>query len=89
MNLCTCIQCIYLQCLLDFLGKTLLAKDVTHYLVPDCQLACEYLEILEFPEIQGIIFMQTVTHSVSTHDQNFLAFSLLAKSIMLVKLLEC
>lgn len=50
-----------LNYLLD--GK-LLSDDVTHYVVPDCKVVQEYLEILEFPELKGIIFMQTACQAV-------------------------
>ncbi|XP_053128175.1 DIS3-like exonuclease 1 isoform X2 [Hemicordylus capensis] len=39
-------------------GK-LLSDDVTHYVVPDWKVVQDYLEILEFPELKGIVFMQT------------------------------
>ncbi|XP_009902181.2 DIS3-like exonuclease 1 [Dryobates pubescens] len=42
----------------------LLSDDVTHYVVPDCKIVQDYLEILEFPELKGIIFMQTVCQAV-------------------------
>lgn len=42
----------------------LLPSNVTHYIIPDCQVAREYLEIFEVPEITGIIFTQTAEHSV-------------------------
>ncbi|KFO08210.1 DIS3-like exonuclease 1, partial [Balearica regulorum gibbericeps] len=48
-------------CILD--GK-LLSDDVTHYVVPDCKVVQDYLEILEFPELKGIIFMQTACQAV-------------------------
>ncbi|XP_072031507.1 LOW QUALITY PROTEIN: DIS3-like exonuclease 1 [Amphiura filiformis] len=38
--------------------------DVTHYLLPDCQTASDYLDILELPELIGIVFLQTVLHHV-------------------------
>ncbi|KFO90940.1 DIS3-like exonuclease 1, partial [Buceros rhinoceros silvestris] len=44
-------------------GK-LLSDDVTHYVVPDCKIVQDYLEILEFPELKGIIFMQTACQAV-------------------------
>ncbi|XP_021369057.1 DIS3-like exonuclease 1 isoform X3 [Mizuhopecten yessoensis] len=47
----------------------LLPADVTHYLVPDCQVAREYLEVLELPQLTGIVFLQTVAHSVQ-HEGN-------------------
>ncbi|ELW62387.1 DIS3-like exonuclease 1 [Tupaia chinensis] len=44
-------------------GK-LLASDVTHYVIPDWKVVQDYLEILEFPELKGIIFMQTACQAV-------------------------
>ena len=46
----------------------LLPKDVTHYVIPDPQIARDYLEIFEDPVIRGIIFTQTAVHSVSCPD---------------------
>ncbi|XP_072818303.1 DIS3-like exonuclease 1 isoform X1 [Vicugna pacos] len=44
-------------------GK-LLSSDVTHYMIPDWKIVQDYLEILEFPELKGIIFMQTACQAV-------------------------
>ncbi|KAM5292142.1 DIS3-like exonuclease 1 isoform 2-T2 [Ctenodactylus gundi] len=44
-------------------GK-LLSSDVTHYVVPDWKVVQDYLEVLEFPELKGIIFMQTACQAV-------------------------
>ncbi|XP_044915067.1 DIS3-like exonuclease 1 isoform X2 [Felis catus] len=44
-------------------GK-LLSSDVTHYMIPDWKVVQDYLEILEFPELKGIIFMQTACQTV-------------------------
>nr|XP_027322288.2 DIS3-like exonuclease 1 [Anas platyrhynchos] len=44
-------------------GK-LLSDDVTHYVVPDWKVVQDYLEVLEFPELKGIIFMQTACQAV-------------------------
>ncbi|XP_029430598.1 DIS3-like exonuclease 1 isoform X2 [Rhinatrema bivittatum] len=44
-------------------GK-LLSDDVTHYLVPDWKVVQDYLEILELPEMGGVIFMQTACQAV-------------------------
>ncbi|XP_063508371.1 DIS3-like exonuclease 1 isoform X1 [Pongo pygmaeus] len=44
-------------------GK-LLSNDVTHYVIPDWKVVQDYLEILEFPELKGIIFMQTACQAV-------------------------
>ncbi|KAJ8307659.1 hypothetical protein KUTeg_014786 [Tegillarca granosa] len=48
----------------------LLPADITHYVIPDCQVARDYLEIFETPEITGIIFLQTVAHSILTDCSN-------------------
>ena len=45
-------------------GNSLVAADVTHYLVPDCHVAGAFLEIMELPEFTSIVFMQTVLHHV-------------------------
>nr|XP_045016823.1 DIS3-like exonuclease 1 [Jaculus jaculus] len=44
-------------------GK-LLSAEVTHYVIPDWKVVQDYLEILEFPELQGVIFMQTACQAV-------------------------
>ncbi|CAL1604420.1 unnamed protein product [Knipowitschia caucasica] len=44
-------------------GKVLPA-DLTHYVVPDVGVVLDFLEILEFREIQGIIFTQTACQAV-------------------------
>lgn len=41
-----------------------LPGDLTHYVVPDVGVVLDYLEILEFRELQGIIFTQTVCQAV-------------------------
>ncbi|XP_060611346.2 DIS3-like exonuclease 1 [Anolis sagrei] len=44
-------------------GK-LLSDDATHYVVPDWKAVQDYLEILEFPEMKGIVFMQTACQAM-------------------------
>ncbi|XP_045889168.1 DIS3-like exonuclease 1 [Micropterus dolomieu] len=44
-------------------GKVL-PGDLTHYVVPDVGVVVDYLEILEFRELQGIIFTQTACQAV-------------------------
>lgn len=57
------------MCLISYIlnyasdGK-LLSSDVTHYMIPDWKIVQDYLEILEFPELKGIIFMQTACQAV-------------------------
>ena len=52
------------QCLLPPDG------DVTHYIIPDCHVARYFMEILELPELQAIIFMQTVSNYVSKYSNH-------------------
>lgn len=44
-------------------GK-LLSQSATHYVIPDWKVVQDYLEILEFPELRGIVFMQTACQAV-------------------------
>ncbi|KAK6294086.1 hypothetical protein J4Q44_G00349160 [Coregonus suidteri] len=44
-------------------GKVL-SGEVTHYVVPDAGVARDFMEILEFREIQGIVFTQTACQAV-------------------------
>ena len=43
---------------------SLLSKDATHYLVPMVDVAKHYFDILEFKEISGLLFLQTVVNAV-------------------------
>ncbi|PFX22556.1 DIS3-like exonuclease 1 [Stylophora pistillata] len=43
---------------------TLLSSSLTHYVVPDCKVSRLFLEIFESPEIQGVIFFETVVNYV-------------------------
>lgn len=45
-------------------SNSLLPKDVTHYIIPFVDVAGHYMEILELPEITGIIFLQTVVNAI-------------------------
>lgn len=47
-----------------FLDGKVLPRDVTHYVVPDVGVVLDYLEILEFRELQGIVFTQTACQAV-------------------------
>ncbi|XP_066557335.1 DIS3-like exonuclease 1 [Amia ocellicauda] len=47
-------------------GKVL-PGDVTHYVVPDVGVVRDFLEVLEFAELRGIVFMQTACQSVQHH----------------------
>lgn len=44
-------------------GKVL-SSDVTHYVVPDVGVVRDFLEILEFRELQGIVLTQTAYQTV-------------------------
>ena len=41
-----------------------LPDNVTHYLIPFIDVAGHYMEILELPDITGIIFLQTVVNAI-------------------------
>lgn len=41
-----------------------LPGDLTHYVVPDVGVVVDYLEILEFSELQGIVFTQTACQAI-------------------------
>lgn len=41
-----------------------LSSLLTHYVVPDCQVSKDFLEIFESLDIQGVIFFQTVVNFV-------------------------
>ncbi|KAJ8370006.1 hypothetical protein SKAU_G00100340 [Synaphobranchus kaupii] len=44
-------------------GK-ILAEDLTHYVVPDAGVVRDFLEVLEFRELRGIVFTQTACQAV-------------------------
>ncbi|XP_071345827.1 DIS3-like exonuclease 1 isoform X2 [Trachinotus anak] len=52
-----------LQIIFSRYGKVL-PGDLTHYVVPDASVAVDYLEILEFRELQGIVLTQTACQAV-------------------------
>ncbi|XP_031571497.1 DIS3-like exonuclease 1 [Actinia tenebrosa] len=49
------------------IGEVLLSSDLTHYVVPDIEVTSSFLELFEFPEIQGVIFFQTVINHLQHH----------------------
>lgn len=51
-------------CRVSGLDGKVLPGDLTHYVVPDVGVVDDYLEILEFRELQGIIFTQTACQAV-------------------------
>lgn len=42
----------------------MLSSDVTHYVVPDVGVVRDFLEILEFREMQGIVLTQTAYQTI-------------------------
>ena len=46
--------------------QSTLPEDVTHYLLPFTDIAKKYMEILEFGDLSGVIFPQTVVNSVQS-----------------------
>ncbi|TKS70505.1 DIS3-like exonuclease 1 [Collichthys lucidus] len=57
-----CGSCLC-QAACDNDGKVL-PGDLTHYVVPDVGVVVDYLEILEFRELQGVVFTQTACQAV-------------------------
>ncbi|XP_037308770.2 DIS3-like exonuclease 1 [Pungitius pungitius] len=48
----------------DNTGGRVLPGDLTHYVVPDVGVVLDYLEILEFRELQGVVFTQTACQAL-------------------------
>ena len=48
-----------------------LPADLTHYVVPDAGAVLNYLEILEFRELQGIVFTQTAVQNLSSRGRRY------------------
>ncbi|KAJ8271965.1 hypothetical protein COCON_G00108240 [Conger conger] len=44
-------------------GK-ILSEDLTHYVVPDAGVVRDFLEVLEFRELRGVVFTQTACQAV-------------------------
>ncbi|KAM4744521.1 DIS3-like exonuclease 1 [Anableps anableps] len=51
-------------------GKVL-SGDLTHYVVPDAEVVVNYLEVLEFPELQGVVFTQTACQALHSKGRRF------------------
>ncbi|GAB6028226.1 DIS3 mitotic control [Chamberlinius hualienensis] len=61
----TCLSSLCDKCVINK-KCTLLPKDTTHYLIPFMDVVFKYMDVLEFPEIRGIIFAQTVTQKMQS-----------------------
>ncbi|KAM8894854.1 LOW QUALITY PROTEIN: DIS3-like exonuclease 1 [Spinachia spinachia] len=48
----------------DNTGAPVLPGDLTHYVVPDVGVVLDYLDVLEFRELQGVVFTQTACQAV-------------------------
>jgi len=48
----------------DVQKQSVLPRAVTHYLIPFTDVATKYMEILEFADISGVIFPQTVVNTI-------------------------
>uniref|UniRef100_A0A4W3K1D2 DIS3-like exonuclease 1 n=1 Tax=Callorhinchus milii TaxID=7868 RepID=A0A4W3K1D2_CALMI len=61
-----CLKMLFsFNCKIDYISEgKLLPEDVTHFVIPDWKVVQDYLEILEFPELRGIVFMQTACQAV-------------------------
>ncbi|MED6266919.1 DIS3 mitotic control [Characodon lateralis] len=51
-------------------GKVL-PGDLTHYVVPDAEVVVNYLEVLEFPELQGVVITQTACQALHSKGRRF------------------
>lgn len=51
-------------------GKVL-PGDLTHYVMPDAEVVVDYLEILEFRELQGIVFTQTACQALQSKGRRY------------------
>ncbi|XP_026234124.1 DIS3-like exonuclease 1 isoform X1 [Anabas testudineus] len=59
------VSCYSSLCQADCANDSkVLPGDLTHYMVPDAGVVADYLEILEFRELQGIVFTQTACQAV-------------------------
>ncbi|XP_008291591.1 DIS3-like exonuclease 1 [Stegastes partitus] len=52
-------------------GAKVLPGDLTHYVVPDAEVVADYLEILEFRELQGIVFTQTACQALQSKGRRY------------------
>ena len=41
-----------------------LSSDTTHYLIPFTDVATKFMEVIEFEELSGVIFPQTVVNQI-------------------------
>ncbi|CAN9506602.1 unnamed protein product [Ophioblennius macclurei] len=51
-------------------GK-LLPADLTHYVVPDAGVVLDFLEVLEFRELQGVVFTQTACQALQSKGRRY------------------
>ncbi|XP_054861694.1 DIS3-like exonuclease 1 [Amphiprion ocellaris] len=54
----------------DHDGKVL-PGDLTHYMVPDAAVVVDFLEILEFRELQGVVFTQTACQALQSKGRRY------------------
>ncbi|XP_069078997.1 DIS3-like exonuclease 1 [Pleurodeles waltl] len=59
-----CASCLCPGGCIQAPGGKQLPEDLTHYVVPDWMVVQDYLEILEMPELRGLIFTQTACQAV-------------------------
>uniref|UniRef100_A0A8C7K3L0 DIS3-like exonuclease 1 n=1 Tax=Oncorhynchus kisutch TaxID=8019 RepID=A0A8C7K3L0_ONCKI len=58
------VPCYSSLCQAQCANGKVLSGEVTHYVMPDAGVARDFMEILEFREIQGIVFTQTACQAV-------------------------
>ncbi|KAK7116248.1 DIS3-like exonuclease 1 [Littorina saxatilis] len=54
-------------------SDALLPNGASHYIVPECRIAKDYLELFELTEMQGVVFTQTAAHCVQHEGSRRLA----------------
>lgn len=70
-------------------GK-LLSGDVTHYVVPDAGVVRDFLEVLEFRELSGVVFTQTACQALqNTRGRRYNTKRCICYSSTLHKFLSC
>uniref|UniRef100_A0A3Q1ECR6 DIS3-like exonuclease 1 n=1 Tax=Acanthochromis polyacanthus TaxID=80966 RepID=A0A3Q1ECR6_9TELE len=52
-------------------GGKVLPGDLTHYVMPDATVVVDFLEILEFRQLQGIVFTQTACEALQSKGRRY------------------
>ncbi|KAM9318542.1 DIS3-like exonuclease 1 [Pholidichthys leucotaenia] len=66
------VPCYSSLCQADCVNEgKVLPRDLTHYVMPDAQVVVNFLEILEFRELQGIVFTQTACQALHSKGRRY------------------